>query len=223
MQYAFFIIYSLEVLAKIYSFGLKKYLDPWQLSVIVVLLNVMMLVSLVLFKRNYTWYKVLKYIMMIRLLRVLSYFQRFKKYKVIFDTFVYLMPIFGTLFGVMVSIYYFYCSIGIFLFGGKVYKENPLIYKNPSVPLTYVYINFNDFLSGLIALFHLMVVNNWQVSMGMFVDVSQSQLSYIFFVSYYFICVFVGLNLCVAFVLDMFNSQWEIMQSEEDSEKTTKV
>jgi two pore calcium channel protein len=69
----------------------------------------------------------------------------------------------------------------------------------------YIYNNFNDFPSGLVTLFELMVVNNWWVIAEMYVDVT-SKWSRLFFALFYFLAVLIVLNLLVAFVLDMFTS-----------------
>lgn len=53
--------------------------------------------------------------------------------------------------------------IGIQVFGGKIYEENSDIYGDGTVPPSYVYNNFNDFPSGLMTLFELIIVNNWWV------------------------------------------------------------
>jgi len=63
----------------------------------------------------------------------------------------------------MISTYYIFSLIGVQMFGGKVYAENPKIYNDSSLSPSYVFNNFNDFASGLMTLFELMVVNNWWV------------------------------------------------------------
>ena len=106
----------------------------------------------------------------------------------------------------MISTYYIYSLIGIQLFGGMVYAENPDIYKTLNVPYSYVYNNFNDFPSGLVTLFELMVVNNWWVIAQTFLDVTNNYYRW-FFIMFYLTAVIIVLNLLVAFVIDMFNSQ----------------
>jgi len=50
---------------------------------------------------------------------------------------------------------------GTHLWGGKIH--NNTIYP-ASVPALYYYNNFNDVASGMVTLFELLIVNNWQVN-----------------------------------------------------------
>lgn len=102
----------------------------------------------------------MKYFILLRVFRVLKLLDGVKQYRIIFNTFRNLIPIFGTLMGIMITTFYFFSLLGVSLFGGMIYKENPDIYKDKTVPITYVYNNFNDFPNGLLTLFELLVVNN---------------------------------------------------------------
>ena len=55
-------------------------------------------------------------------------------------------------------------------------------------------------------LFELMVVNNWQVNVKMYVDVTNTTLTRVFFMMFYYFSVIIGLNIVVAFAIDMYNS-----------------
>lgn len=59
-----------------------------------------------------------------------------------------------------------YVLIGMEIFGGKITStafEN-LFEANPDtgVASDYIWLNFNDFASGLLTLFSMMLFNNWQ-------------------------------------------------------------
>lgn len=68
------------------------------------------------------------------------------------------MPFFNLCF-TLYSLYYFYCILGISIYGGKIdvqtfarmFKLNPDFESSPD----YIYLNFNDFVSGLITLFSM--------------------------------------------------------------------
>ena len=59
----------------------------------------------------------------------------------------------------------------------------------------------------MVTLFTLMVVNNWMVTVSMYVYVMNNNTNYRFyFISFYYNSVIIGVNLFVAFVLDMYSS-----------------
>ena len=75
------------------------------------------------------------------------------------------------------------------------------------LPSTYHLVNFNCLFSSMVTLFTLMVVNNWMVTVSMYVYVMNSNTNYrFFFISFYYNSVIIGVNLFVAFVLDMYAS-----------------
>lgn len=155
-------------------------------------------------------------------LRVLSVFTVFSEiglYQVVFNTLRSVLPSSGNLFGVMISMFYLFSLVGVELFGGKVYAENTDINSDASLPPNYIYNNFNDFASGLVTLFELLIVNNWQVVAQTFTDVT-SKTARIYFVLFYIMTVLVAFNLIVAFIIDSFNSQMEVEASRNaDMEK----
>ena len=51
-----------------------------------------------------------------------------------------------------------------------------------------------------------MVVNNWMVTTNMYVLVYGSSYVRFYFVFFYFFAVVIGINIVVAFAIDMFNS-----------------
>lgn len=64
------------------------------------------------------------------------------------------------------SVYHFYTLIGLEVFGGKI---NTQLFKDideingddTEVSSEYMWLNFNDFASGLVTLFSMMLFNNW--------------------------------------------------------------
>jgi len=51
-----------------------------------------------------------------------------------------------------------------------------------------------------------MVVNNWYVIASMYVIVTRTKLTLIYFVLFYYFCVMIGLNIILAFCIDMYSS-----------------
>lgn len=56
--------------------------------------------------------------------------------------------------------------------------------------------------SSLIVLWNMMVINNWQVTIQAFIDVT-SQWSVIYFVAWWVVCPVITLNMCVSLILDV--------------------
>lgn len=63
------------------------------------------------------------------------------------------------------SLFYLYVLIGMEIFGGKISADVFVAYfeKHPDSGITgdYIWLNFNDFASGLIVLESMMLFNNW--------------------------------------------------------------
>ena len=66
--------------------------------------------------------------------------------------------------------------------------------------------NFNDLLSSFTTLFALMVVNNWMVITAMYVETMGSAWYEVYFGLFYYFSVVIGINIVVAFAIDMYSS-----------------
>jgi hypothetical protein len=66
--------------------------------------------------------------------------------------------------------------------------------------------NFNDFVSAYITLFALMIVNNWLDIVEVYVDVMGTDWVKWYFIGFYYFSVIVGINIVVAFSIDMYDS-----------------
>ena len=78
---------------------------------------------------------------------------------------------------------------------------------SPSTPTLYYLMNFNDYGSSLVTLFHQMVVNNWFVTVGMLADITgHTMATRLYFVTFWLVIVLVLLNILIAIVLEIFSS-----------------
>lgn len=68
-------------------------------------------------------------------------------------------------------------------------------------------INFNDFGSAIITQFTLMVVSNWQIIELMYEVILGTKLVRIYFIVNYILSVTLILNIVIAFVLEIYQSQ----------------
>ena len=141
-----------------------------------------------------------------RMLKLLTLLYEIKVMRIIIETIRNLVKPLMNLMGVLFTIYYVFALIGMAMFGGKVQKNSPIIANDPGIPDSYHLDNFNDLLSSLVTLFTLMVVNNWMVQVQMYCDIMGSTNFRWFFVFFYYFAVVIGINIVVAFAIDMFTA-----------------
>jgi len=128
-----------------------------------------------------------------------------KTMRVIFETLKNLLGPLNNLIIVMMVIMYCFSQVGMIIFGGLIKRDSPEIVHDSSIPDNYYLINFNDLMSSYITLFILIVVNNWYVIVQMCVDIKGGALMYrVFFIVFYYFGVIIGLNIIIAFAIDMY-------------------
>ncbi len=66
------------------------------------------------------------------------------------------------------TVYYLFSVIGMELFGGRISQDIATLLANKGVTNIYIFNSFNDFGSGIVTLFELMIVNNWQFIVAMY-------------------------------------------------------
>ncbi|XP_062106013.1 two pore calcium channel protein 1 [Humulus lupulus] len=229
LEFVFGWIYVLEMVLKVYAFGFENYWRDGQnqfdfiITVIIVVGETITFVSPqgMTFLSNGEWIRYLLLARMLRLLRILMHVKRYRAFIATFLTLVpSLMPYLGTIFCVLCI----YCSIGVQVFGGIVNVGNPKLEGTELAEDDYLLFNFNDYPNGMVTLFNLLVMGNWQVWMQSYRDLTGTSWSLIYFISFYLITILLLLNLVVAFVLEAFFAEMDIETSEtcegqeEDSE-----
>ena len=95
----------------------------------------------------------------------------------------------------------------MFVFGGKINIYSTTI--DDSVPGLYYLLNFNSFGSGMITMFHIMIVNNWYVTVTMYTNVFGNDWPRVFFISFWAIVILIVLNIVVSIVLDIYDSVYD--------------
>ncbi|RYR43366.1 hypothetical protein Ahy_A08g039791 isoform F [Arachis hypogaea] len=75
---------------------------------------------------------------------------------------------------------------------------------------SYLLFNFNDYPNGMVTLFNLVVMGNWQVWMQSYKELTGTSWTYVYFISFYLVTVLLLLNLVVAFVLEAFFAEMEL-------------
>ncbi|KAG6386942.1 hypothetical protein SASPL_152123 [Salvia splendens] len=202
------------------------------------------------FLSNGEW---IRYLLIARMLRLIRLLMHVKQYRAFVATFLTLIPSLMPYLGIIFCTLCIYCSVGVQVFGGIVNDGNPNLSKTDlqdnelevsvcvcpldvslyplrltsSVPLTrfsYLLFNFNDYPNGMVTLFNLLVMGNWQVWMQSYMELTETKWSYIYFISFYLITILLLLNLVVAFVLEAFFAEMDLESSEsgEVKEETRK-
>ncbi|XP_040379663.1 two pore calcium channel protein 1 [Oryza brachyantha] len=220
VEFVFGWIYVIEMALKIFSLGFGAYWMEGQNKFDFVITWTIFIgealtfgfPSKLSFLSNGEWIRYLLLGRMLRLTRILLQVQRFRAFVATFFTLMSsLMPYLGIVFCTLCI----YCSLGLQIFGGIVYAGNPTLEGTALFDNDYLLFNFNDYPSGMVTLFNLLVMGNWQAWMESYMQLTGSSWSLIYFVSFYLISVLLLLNLIVAFVLEAFFAEMEL---EKDGE-----
>jgi len=107
------------------------------------------------------------------------------------------------------------------IFGGKLNRDsiNVIVAKSDGVvdPM-WIYFNFNDFSSGMISLFAMMFLNDWQDYLRMYSLIWDDQYNILvatYWISFMLISWYIILNILVAYVIDTY-SQLEEATAEQE-------
>lgn len=148
----------------------------------------------------------LEIIIILRGLRVLKLFNEVQQWKVIMRTIGALLKPFSSLLLVSYILFLVFSIIGERAFGGLANMSAEGIFRDTSIPDSYVQMNFNDIANSFVTLFALLVVNNWFVIVSVFETLTGTIYTRLFFIIFYFLGVIVVLNIVVAFAIDMYSS-----------------
>lgn len=223
LEFVFGWIYVLEMALKVYTYGFENYWKDSQnrfdfiVTWVIVIGETATFVSPkeLTFISNGEWIRYLLIARMLRLIRILMHVQRYRAFIATFLTLIpSLMPYLGTVFCVMCI----YCTMGIQIFGGIVNAGNPDLPSTDLADSDYLLFNFNDYPNGMVTLFNLLVMGNWQIWMQDYATLTGTAWSYAYFISFYLITVLLLLNLIVAFVLEAFFAELEIECPDEDED-----
>nr|XP_023906859.1 two pore calcium channel protein 1-like [Quercus suber]POF18131.1 two pore calcium channel protein 1 [Quercus suber] len=224
VEFVFGWIYVLEMGLKIYSFGFENYWRDGQnrfdfmVTWIIVIGETLTFVAPqgLTFLSNGEWIRYLLLARMLRLIRLLMYIKRYHAYIATFIALIpSLMPYLGTIFCVLCI----YCSLGVQIFGGLVNAGNASLDRTDLSDDDYLLFNFNDYPNGMVTLFNLLVMGNWQAWMQSYKELTGTAWSLTYFVSFYLITVLLLLNLIVAFVLEAFFAEMDLKSSDNFEEQ----
>ncbi|KAI4378321.1 hypothetical protein MLD38_015812 [Melastoma candidum] len=224
VEFVFGWIYMLEMGLKIYSFGFQNYWRDGQncfdflVTWIIVIGETITFVAPdgLEFLSNGEWIRYLLLARMLRLIRLLMYV---KRYRAFVATFLTLIPSLTPYLGMICSVLCIYCSLGEQIFGGLVNAGNAKLAETDLAANDYLLFNFNDYPNGMVTLFNLLVMGNWQIWMESYKELTGTSWTLVYFISFYLITVLLLLNLVVAFVLEAFFTEMDLEHDQDSGGK----
>ncbi|PKA53331.1 Two pore calcium channel protein 1B [Apostasia shenzhenica] len=215
VEFFFGWIYVLEMALKIFTFGFSTYWMEGQnrfdfvVTWIIVIgeATTFFFSSELTFLSNGEW---IRYLLIARLLRLIKLLLHIQRYKAFVATFLTLIPSLMPYLGIIFCVLCVYCSLGVQLFGGIVNAGNARVEVTDLFMNDYLLFNFNDYPNGMVTLFNLLVMNNWQLWMQSYRDLTGTSWTLVYFISFYLITVLLLLNLVIAFVLEAFFAEMEL-------------
>ncbi|KAL6543387.1 mitochondrial thiamine pyrophosphate transporter [Orobanche hederae] len=195
VEFVFGWIYVLEMALKVYSYGFVNYWRDGQnrFDFVVTLVIVIGETTTFLSPRGLTFLsngEWIRYLLIARMLRLIRLLMRVQQYRAFVATFLTLLPSLVPYLGTIFCVLCIYCSLGIQIFGGLVNAGNPdlsgtdledndfSLLWNFLDKLSYLLFNFNDYPNGMVTLFNLLVMGNWQAWMtGIDIPFEQEKLT----------------------------------------------
>lgn len=113
--------------------------------------------------------------------------------------------------GVIFVFYYMFAIMGMLFFNGVLVRGNPkLLGTDYDKNGYYDMIHFNSFHSAMVSMFHLHVMNNWNVTLKA-VLAATNGFSCIFFLAFYFVTTLSISNIITAVVLKSIKQVYGIL------------
>jgi hypothetical protein len=158
---------------------------------------------------------------MARVLRLVRVIVSLKQFRLVGIIWYEIMPYATSVLCLLFFIMYFYASLGVELYGGMVSRDpdNPQAYLILNTDFSdneYWANNFNDIISAFNVLFNLLVINNWTECEVGFEAVSERKWVRWYFFTFHFFGVILVDNLVVAFFINAYLQQKEILAKRKD-------
>ncbi|PQQ19050.1 hypothetical protein Pyn_16967 [Prunus yedoensis var. nudiflora] len=222
-EFVFGWIYVLEMALKVYSFGFQNYWRDGQNRFDFL---VTWIIGISPFQEshvsnwevkavNLNFRTRIRYLLIARMLRLIRILMHVQRYRAFIATFLALIPSLMPYLGTIFCILCIYCTLGVQVFGGIVNAGNASLERTDFYENDYLLFNFNDYPNGMVTLFNLLVMGNWQIWMEGYKELTGTWWSQAYFVSFYLITVLLLLNLVVAFVLEAFFAEMDLETSEK--------
>ena len=152
--------------------------------------------------------ELLALLFLFRLPIVCTLFMELKDFQVIMLTGKKMLsPFLSVLFSLYLVIFMFK-TVGVLWFGGLVTLAEAQNIGNIGSTLNYL-LNFNDTYSAMLTLFVVLVSNNWNDTTDIYCMLVDNLWPRLFFGIFFFLTIFVILNIVTSFVLDIYDNSLE--------------
>ena len=215
----FTVFYVVEVLLKVMVFGWKLYSEsPRNMFDFYLTMSALAATAYVYYPNEYSDSRLIRFIVMARVLRLVRLVLALKEFRVIGTIAVEILPGVINVILLLFLLMYFFSALGMTLYGG-------MITRDPSNPLSMAVLgtdfsdndywanNFNDMMSGMNVLFNLLVVNNWTECEIGFEAVTGGKWVRFFFLGFHVLGVILVNNLVIAFIINEFFQQLATVNS----------
>ncbi|XP_052766149.1 uncharacterized protein LOC128207337 [Mya arenaria] len=230
----FCLLFSIEILLKVYTFGPKQYFrdsSNWFDVAITSLALVFLVIGSAYSPKDQTSVVVLREISqtvkVMRIFRILRLLVQIQRFKIITNTLVNISLAILMYCGILFIIFYIFAIIGLELFKGRIKTFNsiPTNTTDPSLlycgnevlkdsafhESNYCYLNFNDIGSATLVLCTILFDNNWDIVTNGFVLVT-NKATRAYFAIFYACVTVVVMNIMTAFIVDMFMYEYTIQK-----------
>jgi len=204
------IMFRMAILGFVGSWGYRNIVDATMAVACSLLESLVYMIGAGLLSSSYLdkdyLYRVLALIHVARVERLLF---RMKRVRSLVQVLLRLVSSFRGAVTALFFVFYLYSTLGVQLFGGRIRTDSPSLQKlafATAGPVGYFDNNFNDFASGLVVLFELMVVNNWFVIAEGLAAVRPDTpwLGWVFCASFYVCIHTVILNILITSVVESY-------------------
>ena len=189
----FMLIFVIEIIVKLFGFGFWGYFaQRWnQFDFFIVVFGCIDLVINKFFSQQLQLFqvgpKILRAVRMLRIGRLLRLVKQFDGMLKLLQTLVFSLPMTFNVLALLLLIFFIYTIIGCSLFGDFPIDD---------------YVNFNNFLYGMMTLFKCSTTDNWSSTMLAILD--KNPYSPIYFISFIIISQFILTNLFILVLLQQF-------------------
>lgn len=218
LQFLFGWIFVMDGALKICVQGWTSY---WRTHVnrfdfVVTMAIVSLQVASIYYVESRSW---VTYLIIARCFRILALMTMISRWRLMGETLVHVIPATAPILALQFLVCSLFALLGMHLFGGLIYKDNPALEGTEYALHKFHGFNFNDYASAMATCFNLCVVNKWYVFMDAYAAVTGSRWSRAYFIGFWAIAVAFTLNVVVAFFAEAFTSQMEKAEKLKAREK----
>ena len=202
----FFIDLVLHILALSFM-GIVKYHREFLVEGVVQIFVLVMSLWIVLFSESQL-FKLIKLYSIVPALRIITLaplFNEISVFKVITNTAARLATPFLMIMFSLYLVFFMFNIFGTFVFQEVITFDDWPTALNDGGNSLYIYLNFNDFFSGFLFVFTILVSNNWNSFTAIYCDLVGNQWPEIYFSLMFIMMIFIMLNLVVSFILEIYD------------------